>query len=84
VTQQKGETETGHDFPCTLTKSTIKVSPSPALLNETGRVDEKYQTFCREQVLHTVLEKMGAAEHIRAGLTSVLLQCNTCQAFSLR
>ncbi len=43
-----------------------------------------YCSFCREQVLHTVLEKMGTPEHLSAGLASVLLQCNACQAFSLR
>lgn len=43
-----------------------------------------YCSFCEEQVLHTVLEKMGAPEHVAAGLASVLLQCNACQAFALR
>ena len=44
----------------------------------------QYCSFCREQVLHTVMEKMGAPKHVRAGLASVLLQCNACQTFSLR
>ncbi len=40
-------------------------------------------SFCRKQVLHTVLEKIGPPEHVAAGLASVLLQCNACAAFSL-
>lgn len=43
-----------------------------------------YCSFCEEQVLHTVLEKLGAPEPVAAGLASVLLQCNACQAFALR
>ncbi len=61
----------------------------PATARRTGPVKSfelmaHHCSFCGEQVLHTVLDKMGAPEHVAAGLASVLLQCNACEAFSLR
>jgi hypothetical protein len=65
----------------------LPATPIPAAGVQSGKSFEltaHYCSFCRKQVLHTVLEKMGAREHISAGLASVLLQCNACEAFALR
>jgi hypothetical protein len=58
--------------------------PTKAPSGQSYELMAHYCSFCEEQVLHTVLEKIGATEHVAAGLASVLLQCNACQAFALR
>ena len=62
----------------------VPTTPAKVQPGKSFELMAHYCSFCEEQVLHTVLEKMGAPEHVATGLASVLLQCNACQAFALR
>jgi hypothetical protein len=65
----------------------IPAIPLIAAGTESGKSFEltaHHCSFCRRQVLHTVLETVTSQEYVTVSLASVLLQCNACGAFSLR
>jgi ribosomal protein L44E len=72
------------DFPNAPGHSATGGPHRPAPPGKTFELGQYYCSFCKQRVLHSVLEKVQPQEQVAEGTVVLLLECKTCGAFSLQ